>query len=124
MIRYIFLLIAIGFVIQSGSQENRFPMPSYQPTAENLQARNTFQDRKMGLFIHWGIYSTLGDGEWVMFNRKIPYDSYKRLADFFLPQKFNAKEWVQLAKMAGAKYITITSRHHDGFSMLKLLLPL
>lgn len=74
---------------------------------------------KFGMFIHWGIYSQLGDGEWVMHNKKIPYDNYKRIADFFNPQEFNAREWVQLAKAAGMKYITITSRHHDGFSMFR-----
>ncbi|RYU85920.1 alpha-L-fucosidase [Mucilaginibacter terrigena] len=89
----------------------------YTPTAENLAQRQKFQDMKFGLFIHWGIYSILGDGEWVMHNKKIPYDSYKRLAGFFNPQEFNAKEWVAFAKQAGMKYITITSRHHDGFSM-------
>jgi alpha-L-fucosidase len=90
---------------------------AYKPSASNLAYRETFQDMKYGLFIHWGIYSELGDGEWVMFNKKIPYSNYKRLADFFNPQAFNAKEWVQFAKRAGMKYITITSRHHDGFSM-------
>lgn len=89
----------------------------YVPTADNLAARQKFQDMKFGLFIHWGIYSILGDGEWVMHNKKIPYDSYKRLAGFFNPQEFNAQEWVAFAKKAGMKYITITSRHHDGFSM-------
>jgi len=90
---------------------------TYTPTADNLATRENFQDMKFGLFIHWGIYSELGEGEWVMHDRKIPYDNYKRLADFFNPQAFNAKEWVQFAKRAGMKYITITSRHHDGFSM-------
>lgn len=90
---------------------------TYTPTAENLAQRKKFQDMKFGLFIHWGIYSILGDGEWVMHNKNIPYGSYKRLAGFFNPQEFNAKEWVAFAKQAGMKYITITSRHHDGFSM-------
>lgn len=90
---------------------------SYTPSPANLAARTHFQDMKFGMFIHWGIYSELGDGEWVMHNRKIPYDNYKRLAAFFNPQQFNAHEWVSLAKAAGMKYITITSRHHDGFSM-------
>lgn len=89
----------------------------YKPTADNLVQRQKFQDMKFGLFIHWGIYSILGDGEWVMHNKNIPYDSYKRLASFFNPQEFNAKEWVAFAKRAGMKYITISSRHHDGFSM-------
>jgi alpha-L-fucosidase len=92
-------------------------VPDYTPSADNIAERNKFQNMKFGLFIHWGIYSVLGDGEWVMHNEKIPYNNYKRLADFFNPQQFNAKEWVQLAKAAGMKYITITSRHHDGFSM-------
>ncbi|NJO25090.1 MAG: alpha-L-fucosidase [Bacteroidia bacterium] len=94
-----------------------FPQNSYQPTPENLQNRKDFQDRKFGMFIHWGIYSLLGDGEWVMYTQKIPYDKYKHIANAFYPHDFNAKEWVQIAKAAGMKYITITSRHHDGFSM-------
>lgn len=52
-----------------------------------------------------------------MNEKHIPYDSYKRLADFFNPQAFNAHDWVMFAKKAGMKYITVTSRHHDGFSM-------
>jgi alpha-L-fucosidase len=99
------------------AQEYIQPVPDYTPSADNIAERNKFQNMKFGLFIHWGIYSVLGDGEWVMHNEKIPYNNYKRLADFFNPQEFNAKEWVQLAKAAGMKYITITSRHHDGFSM-------
>jgi alpha-L-fucosidase len=93
------------------------PVADYTPSPENITERNKFQNMKFGLFIHWGIYSVLGDGEWVMRVKNIPYNNYKRLAGFFNPQEFNAKEWVQLAKNAGMKYITITSRHHDGFSM-------
>src|SRR5690625_961291 len=92
---------------------------NYQPSEANITARKDFQDRKFGMFIHWGIYSILGDGEWVMHNQKIPYKNYSRLASFFYPYAFDAKEWVALAKSAGMKYITITSRHHDGFSMFK-----
>lgn len=91
----------------------------YQPSSSNLKSRENFQDMKFGLFIHWGIYSQLGAGEWVMNNNKIPYNSYKRLADFFNPQAYSAREWVQFAKSSGMKYITVTSRHHDGFSMFK-----
>jgi alpha-L-fucosidase len=108
------LLLCLLFAAIAGRSNAQGP---YTPTAENLAARQKFQDMKFGLFIHWGIYSILGDGEWVMHDKKIPYDSYKRLAGFFNPQEFNAKEWVAFAKKAGMKYITITSRHHDGFSM-------
>jgi alpha-L-fucosidase len=114
------LLLAILFVLCLSSvfaQEYVQPVPDYTPSPQNMEERNKFQNMKFGLFIHWGIYSVLGDGEWVMRVKNIPYNSYKRLADFFNPQQFNAKEWVQLAKNAGMKYITITSRHHDGFSM-------
>ncbi|MCG8379539.1 MAG: alpha-L-fucosidase, partial [Proteobacteria bacterium] len=72
---------------------------------------------RFGLFIHWGIYSVLGDGEWVMNNQNIDVQSYEKLAGFFNPIAFDAEEWVLMAKNAGMKYITITSRHHDGFSM-------
>ena len=94
-----------------------FPQTGYQPSSENLQARREFQDMKFGMFIHWGVYSVLGDGEWVFHNRKLKVDEYNRLPAFFDPEKFDAKTWVSLAKTAGMKYITITSRHHDGFAM-------
>ena len=90
---------------------------SYEPTPENLKARQWFQDAKFGLFVHWGIYSILGDGEWVMNTQGIPVKTYEKLASFFYPVYYNPAEWVSLAKKAGMKYIVITSRHHDGFSM-------
>ena len=67
--------------------------------------------------MHWGVYSVLGDGEWVMNNRRIPIEDYEKLPALFNPQAFDAAEWVSLAKAAGMKYITITSKHHDGFAM-------
>ena len=89
----------------------------YQPAAANLAAREWFQDARFGLFIHWGVYSVLGDGEWVMNNRKIPVSDYEKLPAFFNPTEFDAAQWVSMAKAAGMKYITITSKHHDGFAM-------
>jgi alpha-L-fucosidase len=106
--------IVIGCVIpalEATAQTN------YQPTAENLKARQEFQDEKFGLFIHWGVYSVLGHGEWVFQDRKLTVSEYNRLPLFFDPEKFDPKAWVALAKAAGMKYITITSRHHDGFAM-------
>src|SRR6266576_1922880 len=87
------------------------------PTPANLEARTWFQDAKFGMFIHWGVYSVLGDGEWVLHDRKLKIHDYERLPSFFDPEKFDAATWVALAKAAGMKYITITSRHHDGFAM-------
>ncbi len=89
----------------------------YKPTKENLRSRQWFQDAKFGLFIHWGVYSVLGRGEWVMNNEKIPISEYEKLAPQFNPTKFDPAAWVALAKAAGMKYITITSKHHDGFAM-------
>ena len=92
-------------------------MAQYQPSEQVKQSQKEFQDFKFGIFIHWGIYSMLGDGEWVMNNKSINYQEYPHLADGFYPSRFNADEWVRTFREAGAKYITFTTRHHDGFSM-------
>ena len=76
-----------------------------QPDA-NAQARRWFEDAKFGMFVHWGVYSLLGKGEWVMNNDKIPIAEYEKLPPRFNPAKFDADEWVKLAKAAGMKYIT------------------
>ena len=89
----------------------------YKPAPANLAARQWFQDARLGLFIHWGIYSVLGDGEWVMNNRKITVAEYEKLPPRFNPAQFDAAAWVALAKAAGMRYITITSKHHDGFAI-------
>ncbi len=93
------------------------PAQTYRPAPENLKAREWFQDAKFGMFIHWGVYSVLGDGEWVMHNRRMTIAEYEKLAPQFNPTEFNAAEWVALAKEAGMRYITFTSKHHDGFAM-------
>ena len=80
----------------------------YQPTEEVLKSRQDFQDEKFGIFIHWGIYSMIGHGEWVMDKENINYKEYRHLADGFYPSKVNAEEWGQAFKAAGAKYITFT----------------
>jgi len=90
---------------------------TYTPTSANLEARQQFQDAKFGLFIHWGVFSILGDAEWVMNNQNIKVKDYTRLMHFFNPTEFNAHDWVSMAKNAGMKYITLITRHHDGFSM-------
>lgn len=105
------LLLFLSTLAHGQGQEN------YQPSPENREARQWFQEARFGLFVHWGVYSILGDGEWVMNNQNIPIDAYEKLPTFFNPIAFNAEEWVKMAKDAGMKYITITSRHHDGFSM-------
>src|SRR5262245_12273748 len=73
---------------------------------ERLAAREWYQNAKFGMFIHWGVYSLLGNGEWVMQNRKITVPEYEWLATTFNPTKFDARAWVALARSAGMKYIT------------------
>ena len=85
--------------------------------AQQLAARESFQADRFGLFIHWGLFSLLGDGEWVLNNRNIPFQNYKLLEKSFNPVDFDADKWVSLAKSAGMKYITLVTRHHDGFSL-------
>lgn len=88
----------------------------YVPSAENIASREQFADDRFGVFIHWGIYSMFGQGEWYL-NYGADRDEYAKAAQGFYPANFNAAEWVKTIKDAGAKYICITSRHHDGFSM-------
>lgn len=110
-LKFLVILLLSGTVTFGQGQEN------YTPSQSNLEARQWFQNAKFGMFIHWGVYSILGDGEWVMQTQKIPIKAYEKLPTFFNPIEYDAKEWVKMAKDAGMKYITITSRHHDGFSM-------
>lgn len=89
----------------------------YVPTKENIEARQWFQDAKFGLFVHWGVYCLMAKGEWVMNQDKIPISEYEKLPPQFNPTKFDPDEWCRIVKNAGMKYITITSKHHDGFAM-------
>lgn len=86
-----------------------------------------WEEARFGMFIHWGVYSVpagfykgerqTNSGEWIMNKGKIPIAEYEKFADEFNPTKFDAKEFVGLAKSAGMKYMVITAKHHDGFSM-------
>ena len=66
----------------------------YVPAPENLEARRQFADSRFGIFIHWGIYSELASGEWVLHNEDLLQKDYRLLADTFNPYKFNAQQWV------------------------------
>ncbi len=104
------LFFALLFVLPACSQ-------SYQPADENLESRQEFRDSKFGIFLHWGLYSMMANGEWIMHNRNINYKEYAKLAGGFYPSKFDAAKWVAAIKASGARYICFTTRHHDGFSM-------
>ncbi|MDZ7618836.1 MAG: alpha-L-fucosidase [Patescibacteria group bacterium] len=105
---------------------------SYGATPNETEAEKDarmawWRDAKFGMFIHWGLYSipagewegkhVPGYAEWIMDRAKIPREEYAKLQKQFNPVKYNADEWVDVAKRAGMKYIVITSKHHDGFCL-------
>jgi len=81
------------------------------------QRAEWFRQDRFGLFIHWGMYSIIGKGEWVRHTGKVPEEEYQKLVPQFNPTQFDAASWVAQAKRAGQKYLVITTKHHDGFCM-------
>ena len=76
-----------------------------------------FEKMAYGMFIHWGVYSQLGQGEWIKNMKGIPDEEYDKLLETFTAKDFDADKIACLAREAGMKYITLTTRHHDGFSL-------
>src|SRR5712691_3892120 len=124
------LVSAISLCGQAAPAEKQ-SAPAQQPAKQAKQAPNPrldwWRQARFGMFIHWGLYAIpagewkgkpiAGIGEWIMNRAKIPVTEYEQLAKQFNPTKFNADQWVSIAKNAGMKYIVITSKHHDGFAM-------
>jgi arylsulfatase A-like enzyme/alpha-L-fucosidase len=97
------------------------------------RGRERFNANKYGMFVHWGLYSSLGGvwkgetmeeggegpavAEWIMRRKEIPRAEYAELAKDFNPQNFDADEWVAVAKAAGMKYMVVGSKHHEGFAL-------
>jgi len=98
----------------------------HQETKVQRDARmKWWREARFGMFVHWGLYAVpagkwgnrTGYGEWIMESAQIPVDDYRKFVDQFNPVQFNAKEWARMAKDAGMRYITITTKHHDGFAL-------
>ena len=135
--KVVYLLLSAFLLCNSYSCTASTPNPDkgfvgadgrWQETKEMKQQRIAWwREAKFGMFIHWGLYAVpagvwkgkegRGYGEWIMWNARIPVTEYEQLSEQFNPVKFNAHEWVRLAKAAGMKYMVITSKHHDGFAM-------
>ncbi|MGD0261111.1 MAG: alpha-L-fucosidase [Verrucomicrobiota bacterium] len=115
------LLLALSLLLASVVAQ------AAESAAERAQRMAWFRDARFGLFIHWGLYSVpAGEwngqtnyGEWFLEETKLPVSQYEKFAAQFNPVKFNAQDWVRLAKDAGMKYIVITSKHHDGFGLFR-----
>jgi len=115
-----------GFVIQPSEPAAAAP----QAELTRDQRIQWWREARFGMFIHWGLYAipggvwkdevhATGYSEWIMFDEKIPAKEYAKLAGKFNPVKFDAKAWAALAKKAGMKYMVLTTKHHDGFSMFQ-----
>jgi len=78
---------------------------------------SAYEDLAYGLFLHWGLYSQIESGEWVRKYREIPQEKYAELATTFTAERFDARAIVRWAKGAGFRYLCLTTRHHDGFSL-------
>ncbi len=89
--------------------------PGDLPTPEPRIAR--FERLAFGMFVHWGLYSQIGRGEWAKHMQGIPTDEYMKLMDTFTADEFSGRELARVAKRAEMRYVTLTSRHHDGFSL-------
>jgi alpha-L-fucosidase len=113
------LLLLISFCVLSAED---FTNETKKERDERMQ---WWRDARFGLFIHWGLYSIpagewngeTNHAEWIRNTAQIPLEVYDKFVGQFNPVKFNAEEWVRMAKDAGMKYIVITSKHHDGFCM-------
>ncbi len=122
----IFLATGIFLLILSCTPKNDEPIKD-EATLKQDKKMEWWRDARFGMFIHWGLYAEPagiwkgkeipGISEWIMARAGIPVKEYEKLAENFNPKKYDAEAWVKLAKMAGMKYIVITSKHHDGFAM-------
>lgn len=110
-----FLILFLSLLIS-----NTFAQKSVNPDSK----MQWFTDAKLGIFIHWGIYSVNGISEsWAFYNNYINHDNYMKQLDGFTAAKYNPQDWVNLIKESGAKYAVITTKHHDGVSLWNTKAP-
>ena len=88
---------------------------SAEVQADRERRMKWWHEARFGMFIHWGLYSVIGQHEWAMEVEGIPVAQYQQLAKHFTPKPHAAREWAKLAKRAGQKYMVMTTKHHEGF---------
>lgn len=106
------LLVAVMSVAVSAAQSDH-------PSISSPERTQWFRDAKFGMFIHWGPYAVIGRHEWARHRFQIRQAEYDRYARRFNPVNYDPDAWVALAQEAGARYIVVTSKHHDGFSIYR-----
>jgi len=109
--------ITILFLFMYFFSFGAFAQSSYVPSKSNIENRKWFENSGLGLFIHFGVYTQLDDPDEAWAMRKYTVPQYEKFADQFDPKDFDANKWVSTAKELGFKYITITTKHHDGFCL-------
>ena len=113
-------LTALGALPSSGDDSTAPPVPftsAVRVTPESQKRLQWWREARFGMFIHWGLYSIIGKGEWVLWNQQMSISEYSKLADQFSAPKFSGKAWANAAKDAGMKYMVMVTKHHDGFAL-------
>jgi alpha-L-fucosidase len=106
----LFLLLLFPFFYLSAQNQ--------EPPSEKAQRMAWFEEAKLGIFIHWGIYAVNGiDESWSFYNRYLPYEEYMKQLDGFTAQNYDPQAWARLIKESGAKYAVLTTKHHDGVAL-------
>ena len=112
---------------------NQLPLKAQRISDMGIQQQSDsvmqwFKNAKFGMFIHWGVYSVYGEGEWYLYNKGLPFKDYIKAAypqngNYFDASKYDPARWVQIAQNAGMKYMVLTARHHDGFALFNSRFP-
>lgn len=119
MKRLIFVSIIFCIVQFSKAQQNETNVPAWAEKSihNKLKRMEWWTEARFGMFIHWGLYSVASRHEWVQSREKLSKDAYKKYFDAFDPDLYDPVEWARKAKATGMKYVVITAKHHEGFSL-------